>query len=93
MLPWISVEGRNHELVQMFWQSTVPISVIAYCLFLEMRYLNQKLQQDAPFIGIKKLVQMWDRSTPVRYLTYACIGLLILGFAPSKMSPFIYFQF
>lgn len=93
MLPGMPLVSRNHELVQIFWQSTVPISVLAYCLFLTMRFLALQLEQGDQFIGLRKLVRLWSNSAPVRYVTYACIGLLILGFAPSKMSPFIYFQF
>ncbi len=93
MLPWTMLNARNHELVQMFWQSTVPISIIAYCLFLVVRTVGPELMKSTQLIDVKKLAQVWDNSAPVRYVTYACVGLLILGFAPSKMSPFIYFQF
>lgn len=93
MLPWLSVNERNHQLVQMFWQSTVPISIFAYCLFLLGRSLIIPSNQSRQLIFIDKVVQLWGNSAPLRYVAYVCVGLLILGFAPNKMSPFIYFQF
>jgi len=93
MLPWLTLSDRSHELVQMFWQSTVPISILAYCLFLSLRLVGPALGQSGQLIVIDKFAQLWASSAPLRYVTYAFIGLLILGFAPSKMSPFIYFQF
>jgi alginate O-acetyltransferase complex protein AlgI len=92
MLPWTAISGCNHELTQMFWQSTVPISLLTYGVYLTVRS-NLVFIQQIPVIGLKQLMVLWQNSAPVRYVSYACIGLLILGFAPSKMSPFIYFQF
>jgi alginate O-acetyltransferase complex protein AlgI len=92
MIPGLPLTDRNHELVQMFWQSTVSISILAYCLFLAARSKFVSLENDT-IVGIKQVRQLWENYAPVRYVAYACMGILILGFAPSKMSPFIYFQF
>lgn len=92
MLPWVSLAGRDHQLAQMFWQSTVLISALSYCLFLLARvyvFSTSGIQS----LFVQKLVRLWDNSPPFRYAAYACVALTVLGFAPSKMSPFIYFQF
>ncbi len=92
MLPLFSLNGRSHELVQMFLVSTVPISIIAYCLFLIAKEALQKISiSEIPVANA--VLELWQNSAPVRLVAYISIGLLILGFAPNKMSPFIYFQF
>ena len=93
MFPWSILADRNHELEQMFWQSTVPLSLATYCLFLVGRFLSFKVTGGEQFGLSQRLWQLWNEFAPVRYATYVSIGLLILGFAPNKMSPFIYFQF
>ncbi len=109
----LPIQGRNHELSNMLWHSTVPISIFAYCLFLLVKSVSEKVLESAT-IGsglaladskvmaplrnkllpiISSFAQAWEKSMPIRAITYVSIGVIILGFAPSKMSPFIYFQF
>jgi hypothetical protein len=42
---------------------------------------------------VNAIMKIWRNSVPVRAVIYVSVALVILGFAPSKMSPFIYFQF
>ena len=70
MLPWTAISGCNHELTQMFWQSTVPISLLTYGVYLTVRS-NLVFIQQIPVIGLKQLMVLWQNSAPVRYVSYA----------------------
>jgi alginate O-acetyltransferase complex protein AlgI len=80
-----------HDVTRLLLQSTVPISLLAYCLFLGWRLAlsnNYSWQQlTAP------LRTYWQDSAALRVVTYAAVVLTILGFAPGTVTPFIYFQF
>jgi hypothetical protein len=36
---------------------------------------------------------VWQNSIAARAVSYAAVGLVILGFSPEHVAPFIYFQF
>jgi len=79
-----------HDVTKLFLQSTVPISLTAYSLFLLLR---------SPAIAnfsaqlVNNIQSYWRSSMPFRVAVYSVIALIILGFAPSTVTPFIYFQF
>jgi len=79
---------KSSELTRLFWQSTVPISLLGYIVFLFFR------TKSGPFTeSVNKLRQWWDTSLSFRLVTCTSVALIILGFAPGKIAPFIYFQF
>ncbi len=96
-----SPAANQHDLTEMFCQSTVPISLFAYCLFLGWRLLVRKLteaQIDPSAINnysrvLTNLKIYWQNSLSMRLAVCASIALIILGFSPGKITPFIYFQF
>jgi hypothetical protein len=41
----------------------------------------------------QKLESWWNDSFVVQSTVYVCASIIILGFAPSHVTPFVYFQF
>lgn len=39
------------------------------------------------------IVNWWNNSLPAKVVAYASLAVVILGFAPGRVEPFIYFQF
>jgi len=91
MIDFPASNALPHDVTRLFLQSTVPISIIAYCLFLLMRsissnnYLWRYLTEHT--------CRYWSNTPALRLATYTAVALIILGFAPSTVTPFIYFQF
>ncbi len=81
----------SHDVVLIFLQSTVPISLAAYCLFLLLRSIpsNNHFWQQLT----RPIQKYWQESPALRAVACVCIALIILGFAPGRVTPFIYFQF
>jgi alginate O-acetyltransferase complex protein AlgI len=80
------------ELTKQFLESTCIGSLAVYMLFLLWRsWLAKPETQTNLFVA--SLVAWWNDSTHVRAVSYVAIALLIIGFAPGKIAPFIYFQF
>jgi alginate O-acetyltransferase complex protein AlgI len=83
--------GPAGDVTRAFVTSTLPASLTLYLLFLLGRYLEPRLVAGG---GVPKaIVEWWDSSLPARVVTYASVAIVILGFAPSTVAPFIYFQF
>lgn len=85
------------EVVRLFFQSTLPVTLSLYMAFLLARTLNEKVEKGEyrgviPDISMA-IARFWDHSLPARLVGYASVGFMILGFAPLQVSPFIYFQF
>lgn len=82
--------GPIGDVTTAFIQSTLPSSIVLYLLFLMTRHVQWPVLRSG---AINTLKTYWNASLPARVVTYAGIGIVILGFAPSRVAPFIYFQF
>jgi D-alanyl-lipoteichoic acid acyltransferase DltB (MBOAT superfamily) len=80
------------ELTTLFLSSTFPTSLAAYLVFLSGRVWFDRNRANLSS-SVSAALSWWDDSLHVRAITYATIALVILGFAPGKIAPFIYFQF
>jgi alginate O-acetyltransferase complex protein AlgI len=69
--------------------STLPLSLSLYCAFLTVKTLFER----SNVVVLHKLNDWWLHSAPAQAVVYASMALVILGFAPMEVSPFIYFQF
>jgi alginate O-acetyltransferase complex protein AlgI len=91
MIGLTASKSLPHDVLHLLLQSTIPISLFAYCLFLLWRFTvnnNYSWQQlTAP------IRRFWQSSPALRIVAYAAVVLTILGFAPGSVTPFIYFQF
>lgn len=70
-----------------FWQSTLPLGFVIYWLVLLSGFGFSKLK------GKLDLPVWLIPGIPARVLALAFSGLLIVGLASAKSTPFIYFQF
>lgn len=88
---------QGGEVTRLFLQSTLPVSLTLYLAYLAARHLSSKIEK-GEFEGLlPKMVtaisSFWNESLPARLIAYTSVALIILGFAPLQVSPFIYFQF
>lgn len=83
------------EVTSMFLNSTLPVSLSLYVIFLAARKAIEKGNQpESAFAGaILKARNYFETSVGTQIAVYASVGFIILGFAPMHVSPFIYFQF
>ncbi len=81
------------ELARRFCLSTVPISLITYLGFLLVRALSDPSARWANQSLFTSIQDWWNSSPPLRVATCLAVAIVILGFAPAKLAPFIYFQF
>jgi alginate O-acetyltransferase complex protein AlgI len=80
------------ELTKQFLESTCLASLSVYMLFLLWRsWLEKPESQINPTLN--SIVAWWNNSSHARLVSYAALALIIIGFAPGKIAPFIYFQF
>jgi len=80
------------QMTQQLLQSTCGVSLTLYALFLLGRWWLDQPQMQAN-ASVASLLAWWDNSQHVRAVTYATLAVAIIGFAPGKIAPFIYFQF
>jgi alginate O-acetyltransferase complex protein AlgI len=91
------VPAASSRVVEAFFLSTLPVTLCCYSLFLcfshklESAQKNESSSTTAPLIA--RLNGWWQSSLPAQIVIYASLAIVILGFAPGKMEPFIYFQF
>ncbi len=83
-----SASPSASNICSMLSHSTVPIGLSLYALFCMMRSLEHSDHKwDNASLN-------WIRhSLPLRIIAYASVAVIILGFAPAQIVPFIYFQF
>ncbi len=85
--------AASGEVTRLLLQSTVPASLSVYFVFLLWRNLEPYLVERY-LNGVVPNCLKWLRtSVPLRIVGYASVAVVILGFAPSQVAPFIYFQF
>lgn len=84
------------ETTAMFLSSTVPISLLAYTAFVVVKHWTESslsLPENRLHGAYDAVCQWWNGALPVRVVAYISLAIIIMGFAPGTISPFIYFQF
>lgn len=92
MLKKLIEVAPSGDLTQQFLVSTVPTSLFTYICFLSIRWLLSQSDSSVRKAA-QPLLNWWDSSRMARVVAYSSVALIILGFAPGRMAPFIYFQF
>jgi alginate O-acetyltransferase complex protein AlgI len=82
----------SNEVVTAFFASTLPVSASLYVGHLILVKSHER-EGNAVAALTSPIRQFWQRSLAARIACFTCFGLLILGFSPEDVSPFIYFQF
>jgi alginate O-acetyltransferase complex protein AlgI len=77
------------QVVEPFLQSTLPISLTLYGLFLWL----ERMAHSDKIVILKPVQTWWQNSAGARIAAYAALAIMILGFSPEHVAPFIYFQF
>lgn len=78
------------DVIRAFACSTLPVSISVYVAFL---YLSRLQEENRIFAFIAPIRNLWQQSPALRIACFACLGVVILGFSPEDVAPFIYFQF
>jgi alginate O-acetyltransferase complex protein AlgI len=89
MVAKMFVAAPSSSVVQELLGSTLPLSLSLYCAFLSLKTMVERSNSTL----IHNLNSWWLHSIPAQTAVYASMAIVILGFAPSQVAPFIYFQF
>lgn len=87
------IPADSGEVTKLLLQSTVPISLAVYFLFLGWQKLEPRLEETQVQGGAAHALNWLRTSIPLRVVSYASVAIVIMGFAPGEVAPFIYFQF
>jgi alginate O-acetyltransferase complex protein AlgI len=101
------VPASSGQVVPALLESTLPVTLSAYALFLicsvcwersdcsqpDAKLASQQPSRTGWRSYAEGVAQWWQNSFAAQAVTYASVALIVLGFAPGKMEPFIYFQF
>jgi D-alanyl-lipoteichoic acid acyltransferase DltB (MBOAT superfamily) len=82
----------------LLYTSPVPLLLPAYGIFcLAHHYCLQldlgKADKTKINPALAQILAFWDQSPALRTSTCLAVALIIFGFAPGKLFPFLYFQF
>lgn len=89
MVAKMFVPADSTSVVQELLSSTVPLSLTLYCSFL---FLKSMVEKSGSHL-VHQVQAWWLQSIPAQAFAYASLAIVILGFAPLQVAPFIYFQF
>lgn len=83
------------DVTTMFLNSTLPVTLTLYVLYLSVRSLLAKAAspENALNGAFQRVRNYFEGSLGTQIVVYASVACIILGFAPLHVSPFIYFQF
>ena len=83
------------EVTTMFLDSTLPVSLTLYLIYLAARTLIDKAGRSESSINttLSTMRLYFENSVGTQVVVYTSVAFIILGFAPMHVSPFIYFQF
>jgi alginate O-acetyltransferase complex protein AlgI len=87
------------EFTRRLWLSTIPTSLLSYSVFLLICQTKDHLarcpaQLQSTMSAISYPInRLWTSSIPLRVVSCLAVAIIILGFGPAKLAPFIYFQF
>ncbi len=92
------IPGPGGSVTHIFLQSTLPITLSLYAIFLLFcmdrdERIRKGVATQAPSLVPAPLMRWWDGALGARVVVYASLAIVILGFAPGHVEPFIYFQF
>ena len=93
MVQKLFIPAVSGKVTQQLMQSTVPVSLIVYFAFLLWQKYESKLEGQVQKGSARGFLDWMSASVPLRVVSYGMAALIILGFAPSEVAPFIYFQF
>jgi D-alanyl-lipoteichoic acid acyltransferase DltB (MBOAT superfamily) len=79
------------DVTRAFLVSTLPITLSIYAVFLFLSKLKED-KVEFPYLA-KNIISWWRSSLPAQIASYATLAIIIMGFAPEDVAPFIYFQF
>lgn len=90
--------GPPGEVTETFLHSTLPITLSLYCVFLLFCMYRDECVRNGKQLWSANTVlttinNWWDHSFAARIVVYATMSIIVLGFAPGRVEPFIYFQF
>ncbi len=81
------------EVSQIFWQSTLPFSLSVYIVFAIWQHWAPILEERMA-AGLFAGWLSWAKSSlSLRIVSYASVAIIVVGFSPFQVVPFIYFQF
>lgn len=87
------IPAEGGDVTSMFLNSTLPVSLSLYMLYLASRTLIERAKQPQIGIAVSGMRQYFENSVGTQVVVYTGVAFIILGFAPLHVSPFIYFQF
>ena len=93
MVQKLFIPAASGQVTRLLIQSTVPASLIVYFLFLFWQKCEPTLEKPDGRGFAANLLGWAKTSVPLRVVSYVTVAMVILGFAPSEVAPFIYFQF
>jgi alginate O-acetyltransferase complex protein AlgI len=76
-------------VVDSFLSSCLPLALTLYWAFLIIKAFFEKSTNKYA----ASVLHWWLNSAPAQTVAYMSIAMIILGFAPMQVAPFIYFQF
>ncbi|MBS1999521.1 MAG: MBOAT family protein [Cyanobacteria bacterium SZAS LIN-2] len=83
--------GLSGAVLESFLRSTLVLTLPAYTLFVALR--SKKAATLFAGSGLTLIKDVWQNSFALRLAACASLAVIISGFAPGQLSPFIYFQF
>jgi hypothetical protein len=93
MVQKLFVPAASGQVIRLLIQSTVPASLVVYFIFLFWQKCEPQLEKADGKGLVAGSIDWMKTSIPLRAVGYATVAMVILGFAPSEVAPFIYFQF
>jgi hypothetical protein len=93
MVQKLFIPAASGQVTRLLIQSTVPASLIVYFIFLFWQKCEPGLERVDRRSFAASSLDWAKTSVPLRVVGYATVAMVILGFAPSEVAPFIYFQF
>ena len=98
MLQRLFIPAPAGPTTMLFLQSTLPVTLSCYMVFLLLRRFHESIMGflsktfNLPELQIR-IAAWWSASLPAQVVAYASLAIIILGFTPGRVAPFIYFQF
>ncbi|MCC6978077.1 MAG: MBOAT family protein [Candidatus Melainabacteria bacterium] len=87
------VPAAGGEVTTMFLNSTLPVSLSLYLLYLAAKTLIERARQPQIHTAVSLARRYFENSIGTQVVVYTGVAFVILGFAPLHVAPFIYFQF
>ncbi len=83
------IPAASNIAVESFVSSCLPLALSLYWSFLLLKTFFEKSNNKFA----TAVMHWWLQSAPAQTVAYLSIAIVILGFAPMQVAPFIYFQF